>query len=83
MKNQEKKPHKDAKAKIFGDDPMDPKNGTTDYRKKEKTDEPIFGAVPEIPHQIEPIIEAIVESKPTFIPTILKRKMVKQIEPLA
>ena len=50
MKNQEKKPHKDSKAKIFGDDPMDPKNGTTDYRKKEKTDEPIFGAVPEIPH---------------------------------
>ena len=62
---------------------MDPKNGTMDYRKKAKTDEPIFGAAPEIPHQIEPIIEAIVESKPNFIPTSLKRKMVKPTEPLA
>jgi hypothetical protein len=50
MKNEEAKPHKDAKAKIFGDDPMDPKNGTLDYRKKAKADELIFGTVPEIPH---------------------------------
>ena len=48
---------------------MDPKKGTMDYRKNAKSD--------------EPIIEAIVESKPTFIPASLKRKMVKPIEPLA
>jgi hypothetical protein len=66
-----------VKERNFGEDPMDPTNGMTDFRKRPQPTEVELNHPIQVTEQqieVEPQVQEVKQSVPSFLPAALRHK---------